>query len=127
MASTYTNRRAGDAAARQDILGKELSAPNSRNEESTQGLRAELVGSNTCTAVGIVGRGAAPALALCRQLLAAGVDPNSAMQVFRNGTLALKIRRIGEAAKLTVEQCSDGRPRFRPYRPHPSEVAPPIA
>jgi hypothetical protein len=90
-------------------------------------LHAELDGSTVCTAVGITARGTAPVLALCRQLLAAGLAPDRAVEVFRGATLALRVRSIGAAAKLAVEECSDGRPRFRPYRPHPSAGAPPIA
>jgi hypothetical protein len=64
-------------------------------------LRAEL-GSNTCTAVDITARGTAPVLALCRQLLAAGLDPDQALAVYRSGTLALRVRSIGEAAGLEI-------------------------
>ena len=38
-------------------------------------IRAELTGSNLCSALGITARAAAPVLALCRQLVAAGHDP----------------------------------------------------
>lgn len=65
-------------------------------------LYGELTGSNVCTAAGLTARGATPALALCRQLLAAGLDPDHALEVYRNGTLALRIRSIGEAAGLEV-------------------------
>jgi hypothetical protein len=59
-------------------------------------------------------------LALCRQLLAAGLNPDQALHVFRNGTLALRIRSIGEAADLTVKDDNRGTPRFVPYRPGPA-------
>jgi len=78
-------------------------------------LRAELLGSNTCAAGSIVCTGNAPVLALCRQLLAAGVDPDMALEVFRGATVALRVRAIGAAATLTVrESTRDGRPRFAP-------------
>ena len=64
-------------------------------------IRAELIGS-TCKAAGITTRGHAPVLVLCRELIATGCDPDRAMQVFRNATLALRVRSIGEAAKLEV-------------------------
>jgi hypothetical protein len=81
-------------------------------------LFAELSGSNTCRAVGITVRANAPTLTMCRELLAAGLDPDQAMEVYRGATPALRIRSIGEGAKLTVkESTSDGRPRFVPYRP----------
>ena len=79
----------------------------------TQTIRADLIGSTTCTAAGITATGNAPVLALCRQLLAAGLDPDQALEVYRGATLSLTVRSIGEGAQLTVrESTSDGRPRF---------------
>ena len=87
-------------------------------------LYAELSGS-TCTNAGVTGRGHAPVLALCRQLLAAGADPDAALDVYRNGILALRIRRLADAAALRVrESTSDGRPRFARLNGH---GVPPIA
>jgi hypothetical protein len=57
--------------------------------------------------------------ALCRRLVEAGHDPAEPMEVYRGSTLALHVRSIGEAAKLTVEETPVG-PRFRKYRPHPA-------
>jgi hypothetical protein len=65
-------------------------------------LRAELSGSNHCTAARITARGAAPVLTLCRQLLAAGLDPDTALEVHRGALLALRVRSIGEAAGLEI-------------------------
>jgi hypothetical protein len=90
-------------------------------------IRAELIGSDMCTAAGLTAQGHVPALAVCRKLLAAGYNPRCELHVYRDGTLALRIRSIGEGARLTVEECSDGKPRFRSYRPHPSAGSPPIA
>ena len=82
-------------------------------KEKLSVIRAELIGSNTCSAAGKTAIGPAPVLALCRQLVAAGLDPNSPLEVYRGATLALLVRSIGEAAKLTVrESTRDGRPRF---------------
>jgi len=80
-------------------------------------LYAKLIGDDTCTATGIT----APALALCRQLLAAGLDPDQALEVYRGATLALRIRSIGEGAPLTVRDDNRGTPRFVAYRPGPDE------
>jgi hypothetical protein len=78
-----------------------------------QALRADLIGSSTCTAAGITATGHAPVLALCRRLIAAGYDPDQALEVYRAAVLALTVRSIGVAARLTVrESTSDGRPRF---------------
>ena len=89
-------------------------------------LRAELTGSDTCIATGLTVHARAPVLTMCREMLATGLDPDRALEVYRNGVLSLRIRSIGEGAKLAVEECSDGVPRFRPYRPHPSAGSPPM-
>jgi hypothetical protein len=76
-------------------------------------IRARLAESSTCSAAGKTAIGPAPVLTLCRQLVAAGLDPNHALEVYRGPTLALFVRNIGEAARLTVrESTRDGRPRF---------------
>jgi len=64
-------------------------------------IRAEL-GGNTCTAMGITATGCAPIPATCRALLAAGIDPSWPLLVFRDGILALRVRSIGEGARLRV-------------------------
>ena len=80
-------------------------------------IRARLVGSNTCSTAGKTASGPAPVLALCRQLVAGGLDPNHALEVYRGPTLALFVRSIGEAGKLTVrESTRNGRPRFARLR-----------
>ena len=84
-------------------------------------IRAELAGSDTCTAEGIKAKGKTPVLNLCRQLLAVGLDPDSALEVYRNGTLALKVRSIGEAAAIEINGEGTG---FR--RPRESATAPPV-
>jgi hypothetical protein len=52
----------------------------------------------------------APVLALCRQLLAQGVDPDWAVAVYRCGILTLKVHSIREAAQLTVKTAGNGAP-----------------
>ena len=98
----------------------------SRLQTKPQDIRAELTGSTTCTAAGITAQGHAPALLLCRQLLAQGLDPDAALQVFRNGTLALRIRSLSEGAGLAVEDNRHGQPVFRPYRDRGVGTAPPV-
>jgi len=88
---------------------------------------AHLNGSNTCTCAGIIARGAAPVLALCRELLAAGLDPDTAMEVYRAGTLALRVRSLGEAARLTVKTAGNGRPIFAVDTPCRGAAGSPIA
>jgi hypothetical protein len=65
------------------------------------GLCADQVGSDICTAAGIIARSYAPVLALCRRLIRqAGYDPATPLQVYRGATLALTMRGLAEAAKL---------------------------
>jgi hypothetical protein len=93
-----------------------------------QPIRAEIVGSDSCSALGIEARASAPVLALCRNLLAAGLDPDAAVEAYRAGTLALRVRSIGEGALLTVEDNRFGTPVLRPWRDRDAGVgaAPPI-
>jgi hypothetical protein len=74
---------------------------------------ADLSGDATCSTAGITARGSTPILALCRELLAAGADPDQALEVYRGATLALRIRSIGEAAGLEVNSKGTG---FVPLR-----------
>jgi hypothetical protein len=89
---------------------------------------AHLDGPRTCTAAGVTATGAAPVLTLCRELLAAGLDPDAAMQVYRNGILALRVRSLREGAHLAVEDDHLGQPKFRRWRgPRGNGAASPIA
>jgi hypothetical protein len=65
-------------------------------------IRATLVGSDCCEALGVTARGSAPVLALCRVLVAAGHDPRRSLHVFRGEVLALVVRSIGDGAGLRV-------------------------
>jgi hypothetical protein len=73
-----------------------------------QPLRAELVGSDGCTAEGFSAVGAAPVLMLCRKLVEAGFDPRTPLEAWRQGTLALRARSIGEAAQLEINSKGTG-------------------
>jgi len=73
-------------------------------------IRATLIGSDHCEADGIVARGHAPVLGLCRALLAAGYDPRRPLNAYRGDTIALIIHSIGEGARLTVEDNRRGTP-----------------
>ena len=77
---------------------------------------AELIGSNTCTAAGITVVDHAPVLALCRALVTAGHDPNRPLHAYRGDVLCLRVRSIGEGARLTIEDDRHGRPRLRRRR-----------
>jgi hypothetical protein len=89
---------------------------------SQAAIRAELT-ADTATADGITARGATPVLNLCRELIAAGLRPDAALDVFRNGILALRVRSIGEAARLTVKTGGNGAPTFVRHTPGRSATA----
>jgi hypothetical protein len=90
-------------------------------------IHADLT-ANTCTALGITAHGAAPVLALCRKLVAAGYDPTTPLHAYRGDVLALCVRSIGEGAGLTVEDNRFGTPVFRRWRNRDAGVgsAPPV-
>ena len=77
---------------------------------------ARLCGSDTCDAEGIVVRGNAPVLAMCRKLIEAGFDPARSLEAYRGDMLCLKVRSIGEGAALTVEDNKQGTPVLRRWR-----------
>jgi hypothetical protein len=79
-------------------------------------IEAELLGSNECRYRGVTTRGQAPVLAMCRALLGAGFDPRRPLHVYRGKMLALKVRSIGEGAKLTIGD-AHGRVTIRPMPP----------
>jgi hypothetical protein len=120
-------------ARRGDLLGGSITAEATYQHASLQGYRAPtgraaglralrtiLIGSNQATADSIAARGHAPALGLCRALIEAGHDPNTPLEAYRGTTLCLRVRSIGEGARLTVKETTrDGKPRFVAYRPGP--------
>jgi len=86
----------------------------------TNAIRAEISGSDTASACGLPVRAAAPVLALCRALLAAGFDAATPLVAARGPMLCLRVRSIGEAARLEINSAGTGltayRPRSRPRR-----------
>ena len=84
-----------------DQLGGKAISEIKPHPSSTQScIIARIVGSDRCSALGMTGRGSAPVLSLCRELVAAGHDPATPLEVWRRNTLALTIRSIGEGAKI---------------------------
>jgi hypothetical protein len=78
-------------------------------------IRAELIGGNTCAALGITVSAGAPVLALCRKLVKDGYDPATPLEAYRGETLCLCIRSIGEGARLQVNSQGRGfEPRQEP-------------
>ena len=79
-------------------------------------VHAELHGSDTACACGITGRGNAPVLDLCRQLLESGHDPDQPLEAYRGDILCLTIRSIREAAGLEINSAGTGFVRHRGLR-----------
>ena len=75
----------------------------SLSQNFRQAIRAELIGSNACSALGITARGHAPVLSLCQLLIEGGHDPKRALLAYRGDTLCLWVRSIVEGAALAVE------------------------
>jgi hypothetical protein len=105
--------RATPAATERDP--QNLIGPAKRDEHSDNGtrstgqvLRAELIGADICTVNEIAVRGYAPVLVMCRELLAAGLNPDAALHVYRGAVLALRVRSIGEGAGLEVNAKGTG-------------------
>ena len=67
-------------------------------------LRAEIIGDDRATCNGLEAQHNAPVLALCRKLVAAGHDPATPLEAYRGEVLCLRVRSIGEGAKLTVDE-----------------------
>jgi hypothetical protein len=76
--------------------------PSSRHCSIRKIIRAELIGSESCTALGITVEVNSPVLAMCRALIAAGHDPAARLDAFRGNLLCLRVRSIGEGAGLRV-------------------------
>jgi hypothetical protein len=74
---------------------------------------AELIGSDTCAALGLIAKSGAPVLALCRKLIEAGHDPSMPLEAYRGETLCLRVRSIREAATLRMDTDRAGRPVFK--------------
>jgi hypothetical protein len=101
-------------------LGRQVGPKNNRQEGFAQApIRAELIGSDRCEAEGITACGCAPVLQLCRELVAAGFNPACPLEAWRGETLCLRIRAIGEAARLTVADDRHGTPRLRRRQDRP--------
>jgi hypothetical protein len=93
-----------------------------RESDIPGAIRAELIGSDTASAAGITVTAYTPVLELCRTLLAAGRDPATPLHAYRGPTLCLKVRSIGEAARLRISPAGAGFKRLPP--PHGSGASP---
>jgi len=91
--------------------GVPQTSKGTETQQST--IRAEISGSDSCTALGITARGDAPVLKLRQLLVEAGYDPSTSLHAYRNDVLCLKARTIGEGAQLRTATHGVG---FEPLR-----------
>jgi hypothetical protein len=111
---------AAHGASEIDGLGRHVVSRTNRQLQLPQApIRATLIGSNRCKVDGIEVRGYAPALELCRKLIAAGFNPASPLEAWRGDTLCLCVRSIGEGARLAVADDRHGTPRLRCRKERP--------
>jgi hypothetical protein len=64
-------------------------------------LRAELIGERSCIAAGMTVPARAPALVMCRELLAAGIDSDRALEVYRTACCRCVSSRSPQAPRST--------------------------
>src|SRR6516162_7938745 len=89
-------RPASEFVDEQQVSGPE----DNPSQVPQQAIRADLIGSDYCIALGITSRSSIPVLALCRALVKAGHDPATALEAYRGDVLCLRVRSIGAAAQL---------------------------
>jgi hypothetical protein len=77
-----------------------IANPSSESPQAVS-IRAELVGSDCCSALGIAVYRPAPVLALCK-LVEAGYKSATPLEVWRRETLALIVRSIDEGSGLRI-------------------------
>jgi hypothetical protein len=114
-----------DGAAKVDQLGGKITFLNNQNSGGPQvgePICADLIGSDQCRAAGTTAHGPSPVLALCRELVAAKVDPDRPLHVYRGDMLCLVVHSIGEAAHLDINSKGTGFVRCR----QAVRIAPPI-
>ena len=113
-----------NASAPVTLTGKRFDSP-----KQPVPIRAALIGSDRCEAGGISVCTAAPVLAVCRKLMAAGHNPRRPLHVYRGNVLALRVRSIGEGAQLAIAGDGVGfRRRKEPAATSRSDFAnPPVA
>lgn len=109
IAAAWRPRRSKGA----DLLSQNVDALHSQPQPLAQAIRAKLIGDDICITGATVVTGNAPVLAMCRRLVADGADPRTPMHVYRGDVLALKVKSIGEAARLEISPNGVGFRRRR--------------
>src|SRR5262245_59854978 len=75
-----------------------------RIEQPLAPIAAELIDPHCCDSLGSVGKGNSPVLGLCRFHLAAGFNPDQALDVYRAGTPALRVKGPRAHARQRVKE-----------------------
>jgi hypothetical protein len=103
--------------ARQDFVSvcKAERVPLKPSANQNQGRRAELIGSDICTACGITVRSTTPVLSICRRLIEAGYA-DQALHVYRGDVLALTVASIAKGASLEINAKGTGFVRLHAVR-----------
>ena len=108
----YKMKPAAIGARRASVLlagDLKLDGPEDKpSHRSLQAIRADLIGSDTCIALGLAINSSSPVLALCRALVESGHDPAIALEAYRGDVLCLRVRSIGDAAALEVNARGTG-------------------
>ena len=119
MLPITANAGAGDSGAAGISHQSGKSPLNSPSAAVRQPIYAELSGGDKCSALGITAHGTSPILALCRLLIGARYDPSRPLHAYRGEILCLRVRSIGEAARLEVTPKGTGFVRRLAVRPAP--------
>jgi hypothetical protein len=104
-------------AQRRFAASARISKATNLKPQASCAIRAELIGSSTCTAAGITARGSV--LALCQLLVQAGFNPDRPLHAYRGAMLCLIVRSIGDAAGLEINTKGTGFVRHRAVRAGP--------
>jgi len=97
-------QRASEFVDEQQVSGPE----DNHSQALQQAIRADLIGSDTCIALGLAINSSSPVLALCRALVESGHDTAIALDAYRGDVLCLRVRSIGDAAALEVNARGTG-------------------
>jgi len=97
-------RPASEFVDEQQVSGPE----DNPSQRLRQAIRADLIGSDTCIALGLAINSSSPVLALCRALVESGHDPAIALEAYRGDVLCLRVRSIGEGAELEINGKGSG-------------------
>ena len=97
-----------DDGARLGRVFKQVEDSHHSERNKTQVIRAELIGDDSAVAPGITARSSSPVVQLCTLLIEAGHDPAARLEIYRGEMLCLRVRSIGEGARLAISSHGSG-------------------